>query len=172
MFSCFHTAYTKEKSKGLKDNISAMRWWDYLEQIEPVSPDFADYTEPKKHEECRTKIYQFTTVSPHFDTFIMIVIVSNLIVMGINFETSDDIYNNVLDNINLTFTSIFIIESILKIIALGPVRYFLNSWNQFDFFVVSASIIDLLVTNTTNGDAQILKTFQIIRVLRVLRVTR
>ena len=42
----------------------------------------------------------------------------------------------------------------------------------FDFFVVVASIADLIVTNIEGIDTSFLKSFQIIRVLRVLRVTR
>jgi len=46
---------------------------------------------------------------------------------------------------NTVFTVIFITEATLKIIALGPVGYMRNSWNQFDFFVVCASILDLIL---------------------------
>jgi hypothetical protein len=43
---------------------------------------------------------------------------------------------------NNVFTGIFIVESILKLFAYGD-TYFNNSWNQFDFFVVISSIIDI-----------------------------
>ena len=61
-------------------------------------------------------------------------------------EGSSQSYNSVLDNINLGFSSVFIAELILKMIALGPTVYFKNPWNQFDCFVVSTSILDLIMT--------------------------
>ena len=73
---------------------------------------------------------------------------------------------------NYIFTGIFIAECLLKISAYGFEGYFHSSWNQFDFFVVVATIVDIIVSNSGGIDASFLKSFQIIRVLRVLRVTR
>jgi hypothetical protein len=92
--------------------------------------------------------------------------------MAINFDGTDPTYQKFLDIANLIFTSIFIVECVLKIIALGPYGYFYFGWNRFDFFVVVASIADLIIANIDGINASFLKSFQIIRVLRVLRVTR
>lgn len=170
MFSSFHDAYTKEKSKGLQGNKAAEKWWDYLSQVETSTPDWADFIVPPKGS-IREKIFDLMQ-NPWMDNFIMIVIILNLFSMGVNFETSTDFLNVVLDRINLVFTSIFIMECILKIAGFGPTRYFQNTWNKFDSFVVFASIVDLIITNSTSGNTDFLKSFQIIRVLRVLRVTR
>ncbi len=169
MFSCFNDAYNKEKSKGLQDNKHAEKWWDYLSQVETSSPDWAEYLVPE--DPFRLKIYEIVT-SSFVDNFIMIVILLNIVTMAINHEISGEMYNTVLGNINLVFTSIFIVECLTKIIGMGPVRYFQNAWNKFDSFVVFASIVDLIVTYSTTGNTEFLKSFQIIRVLRVLRVTR
>ena len=77
-----------------------------------------------------------------------------------------------LSNCKYIFTGIFIAECCLKLLAYGPVGYFHVGWNKFDFFVVVASILDLIIANIDGIDAAFLKSFQIIRVLRVLRVTR
>lgn len=37
---------------------------------------------------------------------------------------------------------IFIIEAALKIFAMNFMNYISNSWNQLDFFIVIASIVD------------------------------
>ena len=169
MFNCFHRAYIIEKTKGLKQNKVAEQWWDYLEQIETSSPNFADYITPD--DPIRLKIFDFIN-NNIFDSFILIIILLNLLSMAINFEDSTQKLNDVLNYLNLAFTSIFIFEMVVKLIGLGPVRYFKSSWNQFDFFVVIASLIDIIVTYFTSSNSQFLKSFQIIRVLRVLRVTR
>lgn len=42
------------------------------------------------------------------------------------------------------FTLLFIMEALMKIVAYGD-TYFLNSWNKFDFIVVTSSIFDILI---------------------------
>lgn len=73
---------------------------------------------------------------------------------------------------NNIFTAIFIIEAMLKLIAYGD-TYFNNTWNQFDFFVVISSIIDIFMTAVGQSALKDLKAApQVGRVLRVLRVLR
>lgn len=48
-----------------------------------------------------------------------------------------------METINLFFNIIFITESILKLTSYGTKGYFRNTWNQFDFFVVLTSILDI-----------------------------
>ncbi len=62
--------------------------------------------------------------------------------MAINYEGSSLEYNEVLENINYFFTTVFIVEAILKLIAFG-FSYFKNSWNVFDFCVVISSLLDI-----------------------------
>lgn len=64
--------------------------------------------------------------------------------MAVNYEGSSVEYNLALDMINYVFTGVFVIEAILKLLAFG-ISYFRNSWNVFDFCVVCASIIDILM---------------------------
>ena len=95
-----------------------------------------------------------------------------MVVMAINYDGTGPTYTAFLDKANLVFTAIFIGEATFKIIALGPTYYFFFGWNQFDFFVVIASIADLIIARIDGIDAAFLKSFQIIRVLRVLRLLR
>lgn len=45
---------------------------------------------------------------------------------------------------NVSFTFIYLVESVLKIIALER-RYFLDTWNRIDFAVLLASIVGVSV---------------------------
>jgi hypothetical protein len=73
---------------------------------------------------------------------------------------------------NNVFTVIFIVEAILKIIAFGS-TYLVNNWNKFDFFVVCASIFDVILEIFEfDGGAALAVLPKIARVMRVLRVTR
>jgi hypothetical protein len=72
------------------------------------------------------------------------------------------------------FTAIFLVECVLKLTAYGK-TYFNNSWNKFDFVVVSSSIFDLIITflDTIDADLSTLSSLtQLARIARILRVTR
>jgi hypothetical protein len=70
-------------------------------------------------------------------------------------------------------SAVFISEAVLKLIGFGPRGYFRNGWNRFDFFVVLSSILDIILSYTNNKNNPILAAGpQLIRVFRVLRVTR
>ena len=73
---------------------------------------------------------------------------------------------------NYVFTTIFFFEAALKLIAYGK-TYFNNTWNKFDFFVVVASIFDVLMEIMGSDSFSWLSSApQIARVMRVLRVAR
>lgn len=74
----------------------------------------------------------------------MLCIILNIFSMGFAYDGMTERYESVMRYINLVFTSIFIIECILKMIALGH-QYFLISWNNFDFSIVLASIFDIVL---------------------------
>jgi hypothetical protein len=102
----------------------------------------------------------------------MSCILLNMLQMACLHETMSDSFNYFLKFTNYIFTSVFIIEAILKLIAFGW-SYFQNSWNRFDFFVVCSSIFDLLLESLENNTLEWLSVGpQLGRVMRVLRVTR
>lgn len=49
----------------------------------------------------------------------MVCIVLNIVIMAMGYETATNEYNFVIKQINLVFTSIFILECILKLLAYG-----------------------------------------------------
>ena len=63
--------------------------------------------------------------------------------MAIAYEGSTTGMNYFMKIANYVFTSIFIVEASLKIFVFGW-AYFKTNWNRFDFFVVVASILDIL----------------------------
>lgn len=81
----------------------------------------------------------------YFEAFIMICIVLNIATMAMAYEGSKPLYDNTLEDINYGFTSVFILESLLKMIALGLKGFWVSGWNRFDLFVVLSSIVDILM---------------------------
>ena len=169
MFKYFNEAYSKEQ-KLAKDDKKAPKYYDFLTQVYKAQSDYETWVMPEKGT-FRFYLREFSD-SSFLDNFIMICIVLNMISMAMNFDTPDPTYDLLLTYINYVFTGIFIVECIIKLSAYGPIAYFHSGWNRFDFFVVVASIADLVIQNIDGIDAKFLKSFQIIRVLRVLRVTR
>ncbi|MEJ6390026.1 ion transporter [Gymnodinialimonas ulvae] len=93
--------------------------------------------------------------------FIIAVIIFNAIILGL--ETSEPIMAQfgplilLLDRICL---GIFVVELVLKLVALGP-RFFRSGWNIFDFIIVGIALVPA---------AQGLSVLRALRILRVLRV--
>ncbi len=169
MFKYFNDAWTREQKVADGDKKAA-KYYDFLTQIEDAQPDYITYIKP--HEGTfRLKLRNFVD-STYFDNFIMGIIFLNMISMALNYDDCDPGYEYILKFANWIFTGIFVLECILKLSAYGIRGYFYYGWNKFDFFVVVASIADIVIANIDGIDAAFLKSFQIIRVLRVLRVTR
>ena len=67
------------------------------------------------------------------------------------------------------FTTIFVIEMLLKLIAFNPVQYLSDLFNIFDFFVVCASVVGL-VSEFKGSLAGVLRMLRI--VLKLMRAMR
>lgn len=170
MFSTYNDAIQKEKKKGIQNDWKAQRYLDFLFLLDTAKPDYITF----RRKTGRYAQWTFKVISTNiFENFIIFIIVMNMITLAIDYEGSEDQFTNVILKLNYFFTSIFIVECLLKLIAHSPAGYFNNSWNRFDFFVVIASIFDVVITNTfIDSNVKFLKSFQIFRILRVLRVTR
>ena len=168
MFRYFNEAYKKE-TKLAEDDKKAPKYYDFLNQVCSAESHYVIWVHPEKGT-FRYYLREFAD-SAFLDNFIMLIIALNMISMALNYENSHPTYDKCLTIANYIFTGIFIAECCIKLLAYG-LAYFHTGWNRFDFFVVAASIADLIIANIDGIDAAFLKSFQIIRVLRVLRVTR
>lgn len=111
--------------------------------------------------------------SKAFELGIIVCIVLNILQMAIAYYEASDAYTSTLENINLAFTAVFIVEASIKIIGYGITGYFHQRWNQFDFFVVGTSIMDLSMTYFGSSTIKFLRIGpQLARVIRVLRVSK
>ena len=69
----------------------------------------------------------------------------NTVTMAMQIYNAPDIYHNILSTCNTTFTLIFNIEMVLKLIADG-FEYFKQNWNLFDMFIVITGDIGLIMS--------------------------
>ena len=86
------------------------------------------------------------------------------------FNTSNEDLKNLSDSLDLFFTIAFVLESIIKSIALGffmdKGSYLRETWNFLDFFIAITSIIDAALTDF---DITLIKILRMLRTLRPLR---
>mmetsp|Transcript_13676 Transcript_13676/g.25803 ORF Transcript_13676/g.25803 Transcript_13676/m.25803 type:complete len:1737 (+) Transcript_13676:154-5364(+) len=75
-------------------------------------------------------------------------------------------------SIDYIITAVFILEMMIKVIALGFVfnklSYLRDSWNQLDFIIVVVSIIEISVTDVSLSFIKILRLFRTLRPLRFI----
>ncbi|XP_014886921.1 voltage-dependent P/Q-type calcium channel subunit alpha-1A isoform X5 [Poecilia latipinna] len=155
---------------------------DYsLEKNERACIDFAINAKPLTRHMPKNKLsFQYRmwhfVVSPPFEYSIMALIALNTIVLMMKYHSDEPdkvpvAYDNALKYLNIVFTTFFFMESILKIIAFGPLNYFRDAWNVFDFVSVIGSITDILVTEIWDNaiNLSFLRLFRAARLIKLLR---
>ncbi|CAK8675301.1 unnamed protein product [Clavelina lepadiformis] len=145
-----------------------------LEKNERACLEFAISSKPLTRfmpEDKRSLQYQVwkVVISPVFEWIIMGLIVLNTIVLMLKYNQME--YGNQLRALNIFFTSLFSLECFIKMFAYGPLNYFRDSWNVFDFITVVGSIVDasitLLVPDFIN--LSFLRLFRAARLIKLLR---
>jgi hypothetical protein len=76
------------------------------------------------------------------------------------------------EKIDIYFNIVFIFEMLFKLIAQGLIMdygsYLRDSWNQLDFFIVTASIADMTLSSLKISAIKILRMLRTLRPLRFL----
>eukprot|EP00966_Prymnesium_polylepis_P151052 3489561-Prymnesium_polylepis.1 len=82
----------------------------------------------------------------------------------------DSRHQDLLELSNIFFTSIFALEMILKLLALGFASYWRDAFNRFDGFIVIISIAEIVLERFDLPlDTQPLRAFRILRIFKLLR---
>jgi len=103
-----------------------------------------------------------------FETFIMVLIILNMIMMMVSHDGQSQTITITLRYCNIAFTGLFLLEAILKILAL-QCQYFRSIWNVFDFLVLALSITGIILEFMS---VKLMVTPNVLRVMRVLRIGR
>ncbi|XP_073996715.1 ca[2+]-channel protein alpha[[1]] subunit T isoform X3 [Rhodnius prolixus] len=108
--------------------------------------------------------------SKYFDLAIAAVIGLNVITMAMEFYMMPKELTYALKIFNYFFTAVFILESIMKLVALGIRLHVKDKWNQLDVLIVILSIVGIILEEMESNIIPINPT--IIRVMRVMRIAR
>ena len=117
----------------------------------------------------RRVIFDFVTTD-EFDTVILTLIASNILVMAMVHADMTEAWTNALFIANSVFAGVFLMEALLKLVAFGILGYFKDAWNRFDFFVVCLSVAGFVITIFTEVSASYLSLLRVARVARIFRL--
>ncbi|XP_077426004.1 voltage-dependent T-type calcium channel subunit alpha-1I isoform X6 [Vanacampus margaritifer] len=109
--------------------------------------------------------------SHYLDLAITFIICINVITMSLEHYSQPQSLETALKYCNYFFTSTFVIEATLKLVAFGFRRFFKDRWNQLDLAIVLLSVMGITLEEIEiNASLPINPT--IIRIMRVLRIAR
>ncbi|XP_051994608.1 sodium channel protein type 4 subunit alpha B isoform X2 [Xyrauchen texanus] len=108
---------------------------------------------------------------PFFDIFIMVLICLNMVTMMVETDDQSAEKEVVLYLINLVFIVLYVVECVLKLIALRH-HYFSSGLNILDFVVVILSVVGLYLADLVEKYFVSPTLFRVIRLARIGRVLR
>ncbi|KAG4066428.1 hypothetical protein HA402_007064 [Bradysia odoriphaga] len=116
------------------------------------------------------KVWSFV-VSPPVENFVMALIVLNTILLMMKFYGQSETYEKVMQFINMAFTGMFTIETILKIIGFRFKKFFQDPWNVFDFITVVGSVAEAIITLVADKGLNVgfLRLFRAARLIKLMR---
>ncbi|KAA0713035.1 Sodium channel protein type 8 subunit alpha [Triplophysa tibetana] len=113
------------------------------------------------------EVMNLIVMDPFVDLAITICIVLNTVFMAMEHDPMSDHFAEVLSTGNLVFTGIFTAEMFAKLIAMDPYYYFQEGWNIFDGFIVSLSLVELLLSDVEG--LSVLRSFRLLRVFKLAK---
>jgi voltage-gated sodium channel len=110
----------------------------------------------------RERVAAFVT-SKTVEHSIALVIILNAVILGLLIGNYSPSTINLLEMMDDFILGIFIVELTLKLYSFG-VGFFKESWNSFDFLIISLSLLPAL------GNFTILRVFRAVKLLRIFRI--
>uniref|UniRef100_A0A3B3RH03 Calcium voltage-gated channel subunit alpha1 I n=1 Tax=Paramormyrops kingsleyae TaxID=1676925 RepID=A0A3B3RH03_9TELE len=127
-------------------------------------PYYANYSHT------RLMIHSLCT-SHYLDLFITFIICVNVVTMSLEHYSQPHSLEIGLKYCNYFFTTTFVLEAVLKLIAFGFRRFFKDRWNQLDLAIVLLSVMGITLEEIEISAALPINP-TIIRIMRVLRIAR
>ena len=106
-----------------------------------------------------------------FEIAIFVLIFLNMVSMGIEHYNQSRVITFTLEICNALFTTIFALECCVKIIGLR-FMYFTAGWNVFDFVLVIASIVGIVMEDMMTDFPVSPTLLRVVRVFRIGRILR
>ena len=160
----------QQRYGGILTDQNQQDWIETLETMTQVRPIQRQETPRPGLRAC---FYKLVTHA-RFEYAIMCVILFNSLLMAFDSYGLHPYWHGALDAANDACSAVFVLEALLKLLALGVPQYFGEPWNCFDFFVVLVAIAEF-VFKAVAGDlvkGSLLRVARVARAARVLRAFR
>eukprot|EP01043_Picozoa_sp_COSAG02_P064664 COSAG02_NODE_9522_length_2190_cov_1.233381_2_plen_214_part_01 len=138
------------------------KWTDMKRFIAELRPDIEPPIPPK---DPIRRLCLNVVVSPTWINTSNACIVLNVTVMCLEFDHQPLWYASTMEYLNNAFLVFFTIEMMLKLVGMGPKRYWMDKWNRFDAIVVTASWGGMWL----NIQVQVARAFRAFRIVLVLK---
>lgn len=154
-----------------------LNWISSQKQLTINPPDFG-LTAPTCFRWLREPLYNLIArkgrSSELFEIGIIIIILLNVLAMSLErygqepWEVDAHLY------LDVFFTVVFVLEFVLKILAMGPWQYFRVGWNQLDFVLVVFAVLAYADTGSFSigMDVTIFRVLRCGRMVKLVRVSR
>ncbi|XP_049880315.1 sodium/hydrogen exchanger 10-like [Pectinophora gossypiella] len=155
--------------------------WLRRKLVNIMTPEAANAQVP--HSAWRQFCYRLIT-KMWFDLFIYLVILLNMPVILCEVAMRPPIaywVTNTIKILNVVFYVIYILEMVIKMIALGVLGYFKSHWNKLDFVIIVCAtgdlVLDIIDSLTpwdkwNNTNSSVLTATKLLRMLRFLRLCK
>ncbi|XP_028853746.1 calcium channel, voltage-dependent, L type, alpha 1S subunit, a [Denticeps clupeoides] len=107
-----------------------------------------------------------------FYWLVILVVFFNTLAIATEHHQQSKSLTNLQDNANKVLLSLFAVEMVLKMYALGLRVYFLSLFNRFDCFVVSVGVLELILVHMDVMSLTGISVLRCIRLLRLIKVTK
>uniref|UniRef100_A0A8C8ELT0 Sodium channel protein n=1 Tax=Oncorhynchus tshawytscha TaxID=74940 RepID=A0A8C8ELT0_ONCTS len=154
---CLYSGYSQE----LEDSQRACpSWWYKFANLFCVWDCFPFWLKIKY-------VLNLIVMDPFVDLAVTICIVLNTLFMAMEHYPMTPRFDETLSVGNLVFTGIFAGEMFAKLAAMDPYYYFQEGWNCFDSFIVTLSLVELVLADIEG--LSVLRSFRLLRVFKLAK---
>ncbi|TNN31585.1 Dihydropyridine-sensitive L-type skeletal muscle calcium channel subunit alpha-1 [Liparis tanakae] len=107
-----------------------------------------------------------------FSWWVIVLVLLNTLAIATEHHQQSQRLTSWQDNGNKLLLSMFAVEMLMKMYALGLPSYFLSLFNRFDCFVVSTGVAELVLVHAGVMSVMGISVLRCIRLLRLLKVTK
>uniref|UniRef100_A0AAR2LUV4 Voltage-dependent L-type calcium channel subunit alpha n=1 Tax=Pygocentrus nattereri TaxID=42514 RepID=A0AAR2LUV4_PYGNA len=107
-----------------------------------------------------------------FYWLVFLLVFFNTLVIATEHHMQSQSLTEFQESANKALLSLFAVEMVLKMYALGLPSYFMSLFNRFDCFVVSVGILELILVHMDVMSAMGISVMRCIRLLRLIKVTK
>ena len=103
----------------------------------------------------------------YVERIVMFCIIFNTLILAVRYRGMSQNAEAAFIDLNYFFLSVFVLELVLKVLALGVLGYIDDPYNRFDALIVAAGLIEL---GFRDSSIAVARAFRLLRVLRATRL--